>query len=378
MSHETFSSALYYRVCCFVLFFVAAAASFSGYYQKWHFAEPDISGDDASASIARMLDGTAEKPSIYRQLVPATANWMDRLVPQAEKDRMYAFEGSGEDAFLYAIADSPTANDPQYFFRYVVVYVETFLFALVAAYAMYFVCCAVGVSRTAAVFAPVIVLLLFPYFESGGGFYYDYPELAFFALAAWVALRFEWWWIAPIAASGTWNKETFVLIVLTLYPILRRKYSVRMAAFATVVLMGVCAAVYFPIHLHFARNPAGEPATWWRAQVHYFMNVKGLLFATEETYGIRMLRPMTLLPMALLAWTAVRGWRMLPRSIQRHAQVAAVINVPLFIFFCNPGEARNLSMLWLTFLLLVAGNLDRWQQSGMMAGVDSAGAAIRG
>jgi hypothetical protein len=360
-----------YRMCCFVLFFAAASASFSGYYQKWHFAEADMPGDDAWASIEAMLDGTAHRPSVYRQLIPATANWLEGAVPQTARARVDTRIGSwigvgasgresADEPFLYAVSTSPTANDPHYGFRYRVVYVETFLFALIAVYAMYFACSAVEPHSPGALLAPVIVILLLPYIMTKGGFFYDYPELAFFALAVWGALRRRWWWLVPIAALGTWNKETFLLFVVTLYPLLRRNSSRLAAALRTGALCAVSLAVLVPIRLRFAQNPGGDMGPWWPQQAGFYLNAHNLLFATDETYGVRMLSASTLLPIALLGWTAVRGWRHLPPAIQQHARIAAAINIPLYIFFCNPGEMRNLSMLYVVFLLLVAANVNRW------------------
>jgi hypothetical protein len=357
-----FSSKLYRRVGLFVLFFVAASVSFSGYYQKWHFAEADMPGDDNWAGIQQMLDGTAHRPSMYRQLLPYTANWLDHNVPQSAKAWLDARQASDDDKLIYAISLSPTANDPRYSFRYFVIYSETFLFALLAVYAMYLVCDAAGVPYPGAVFAPVIVMLLLPYIMANGGFFYDYPELAFFALAVWIALRRPWWWLIPIAALGTCNKETFLLFLPTLYPLLRRNGSrvataVRIGAIAT-----VSAAVLIPIRLRFAQNPGSGAGQWWTDQLHFYLNARNLLFATEETYGIRMVSACTLLPIALLVWTAVRGWKHLPAEMQQHARIAAAINIPLYIVFCNPGELRNLSMLYTTLLLLLAINLNRGPQ----------------
>ena len=358
---ETSSSKLYYRVCCFVLFFVAASASFSGYYQKWHFAEADMAGDDSWASIEAMLDGTAHRPSVYRQLLPDTANWLDRHVSQTTKQRLDRWEASDDNRLLDAISASPTATDPQYSFRYLVIYGETFLFALLAVYAMYLVCRALEVAWPGALFAPVILILLLPYIMTKGGFFYDYPELAFFALAVWIALRFRWWWLIPIVVLGTWNKETFLLFVATLYPLLRRHGARVEAAIRTGALGMVSLAVLIPIRLRFAQNAGGGPGVWWQAQLHFLLNAHNMFFATEETYGMRMLSAYTLLPMALLVWTVVRGWRHLPQAIQQHGRIAAAINVPLYIYFCNPGEMRNLSMLYVVFLLLIAVNLNQWR-----------------
>jgi hypothetical protein len=340
--------------------FVAASASFSGYYQKWHFAEADVAGDDSWASIEVMLDGTAHRPSVYRRLLPATANWLDRVVPEKAKTSLEKWQASDDNPLIYAISASPTASDPQYSFRYLAMYVETFLCALLAVYAMYLVCGALEVPYPGALFAPVILILLVPYLMAGGGFFYDYPELAFFALAVWVALRFRWWWLIPIAALGTWNKETFLLFVVTLYPLLRRNSSRLAAAVRTGILCAVSLAVLIPIWLRFAHNPGGGAEDWWAVERHFYFNARNVLFASEETYGVRIFSASTLLPVALLVWTAVRGWKHLPAAMRQHARIAAAINVPLYIFFCNPGELRNLSMLYIVFLMMLAVNLNRW------------------
>lgn len=355
---QTGTAKLYVHLCCFVLFFVAAAASFSGYYQKWHFAEADVPGDDSWASIETMLDGTAHRPSVYRRLLPDTANWIDRVAPQGMHDWLDRAD-SGDEPFLYAISASATANDPRYAFRYRVVYLETFLCALIAVYAMYMVCSELWPESPGAVFAPVIVILLLPYFMTGGGFFYDYPELAFFALAAWAALRCRWWWLIPIAALGTWNKETFLLFLITLYPLLRRNTTRRAAALRVGVLCAVSLAVLMPIRLHYAQNAGGGMDALGLRLANFYLDPQSLFFATEETYGQRLPSANTLLPTALLAWTAIRGWKELPEAIQRHAKIAAAINLPLYIFFCNPGELRNLSMLYIVLLLVVAANLNR-------------------
>ena len=354
-------SKLYFRLCYFVLFFAAAAASFSGYYQKWHFAEADVPGDDSWASIDAMLDGTAHRPSVYRRLLPDTANWMDREAPQKFHEWLERTTG-GEGQFLYAISDSETAHDPRYAFRYRVIYVETFLCALIAVYAMYFVCSELWPRSPGALFAPVILILLLPYIMTGGGFFYDYPELAFFALAIWAALRGRWWWLVAIAALGTWNKETFLLFLVTLYPLMRRKASRRATILGIGALCAVSLAVLAPIYLRFAQNPGGGMEAWWTRQTSFYLH--HFLYATEETYGVRMLSFSTLLPMALIAWTAVRGWKELPVAVRQHAGIAGAINLPLYIFFCNPGELRNLSMLYVVLLLMIAGNINRFFCAG--------------
>jgi hypothetical protein len=338
---------------------VAASVSFNGYYGKWHFGEDGVSGEDDRFQFEMMMDGTAFRPYIFRQMLPSAANWLDRTVPQSFETWLYNYQ-TGPQARIDPFFESPTAENPVYFFRYLVVYGATFLFALLAAGAMHLVCRALDLPPPAAVIAPVIVILLFPFFESGGGFFYDYPELAFFALAVWLALKFPWWWLVPVAALATWNKESFVFFLPTLYPFFRRRTSRLASSVAVAVLCLVSVAVYYPIRLHFAHNPGAPFELHWRDQLQYFIHWESFLLGTEKTYGVPMLKAFTLAPMALIAWAVSRAWPQLPPIARRHAQIAAAINLPLYFLFCWPGEMRDLSMLYVTFLLVVAVNLNDW------------------
>jgi hypothetical protein len=359
MFAEPFRAHLYAHVCRFVLFFVVAAAAFSGFYAKWHFNEADVPGDNSAASFESMVEGTAQRPAIYRQLMPWIDNFADKHTPQTTKDRLYADKGDGEDAQLYLMSASATANERIYFFRYLIQYVITFLFTLLAVYAMYFMCKAMDISSPAALFASIVFTLLLPYFMTGGGYAYDIPELAFFALAVLIASRLDWWWLIPLVALGEWNKETFVLFVITLYPILRIRFSRAHAVAGISILCSICAAVFIPIRLHFAHNPGGGGGGW-HDQLQSFIHPGAMLFRTEETYGVRAFRMSALLPMALLVWMVLRGWKHLPNPIKRQAQIAAAINIPLYFLFCFPGELRDLSMLYVVLLLVLACSLDQW------------------
>jgi hypothetical protein len=338
-------------------------------YGKHHFLEAGLADHWDPASFERMVDGTAFRPYVYRHLLPDAANSLDSIMPFSIKHWLYQHQGSGPDAYISAISISQTASKSGYFFRYLFLYITTFLFALLAVYAMYLVCRALEVPPPAAVFTPVIFILLVPYIMSRGGFFYDYVELAFMALAVWIAIRFDWWWLVPLAVLGAWNQETFLVFIPTLYPFFRMRRS-RLGALQSVgVLCSVCAAIYRWTHLRFAHNPGSIVELGWPAQLQSFIHVRSLLIATEETYGVRMLALFTVIPMTLLIWTVWRGWRHLPRAVQRHGQIAAAINIPLFLLFGAPGELRALSMLYIVLLLLLASNLNEWISNSTRASV---------
>ncbi len=357
---KALASRFFLRACCFVLYFAAASASFNGYYNKWHFAEAGASGEDDRYHFEMMVDGTAYRPYVYRQLLPDTANWLDRVVPRSAKIWLSSHYGIGTEAQEGAIFDSLTVESRDYFFRYLVVYVLTFLFSLLAVYAMYLVCEALDMPPPAAVLAPAIVILMIPYFESGGGFFYDYPELAFFALAFWIALRFDWWWILPVAILGTWNKESFLLFIPTLYPLLRRRSS-RLGSWLAVAALCIAGgAVHYAIRIRFAHNPGGSMGLHWRDQLHFFLHPWQMLFSPETQYGVYGFKAFSLILVALLTLAAWRAWPHLPHAVQRHGQIAAAINIPLYLIACSPGEWRNLSLLYVFALIVLAASLSRW------------------
>jgi hypothetical protein len=273
-------------------------------------------------------------------------------------------QDTAHDPMLYALTVSPTANNNVYFFRYLLVYVQTFLFALLAVWAMYATCRSLNFSPPAAVFAPIVIILCLPYFQTVGGFFYDYSELAFFSLAAWVSMRQRWLWLIPLAALGTWNKESFFFFIPTLYPFLQQRMVHRtQALLASGALLGVSLAIYGYTRVAFGHNAGATVELWPMEHLRLLLHPRLITIATEETYGVRMLKGFTLLPLMLLAAIALRGWKTLTPAVRSHAKIAAAINVPLYIVFCYPGELRDLSLLFVTLLALLATQLDQWIQS---------------
>jgi len=127
---------LFQRMCLLVLLIVVSAASFSAFYQKWHFREQGARGTDLIAEFDRMIDGTAHRPYIYRQMFPDIANALTRVlpvdaisrrVPQRAKDRI-------------SVAFNLTSK--AYPAQYLIFYIATYLFALFAAVGLYKVCTA--------------------------------------------------------------------------------------------------------------------------------------------------------------------------------------------------------------------------------------------
>jgi len=328
-------------------------------------------GDHSRAYPETILDGTAWRPYIYRKLLPDLANFADHVAPPRLKQRFYELETNTDDPLIYAISGSPTVQNQAYAFRYFALYVFTFLGALVAVYSMFLLLREVGIGAAGANFAPVVVLLLLPYVMTEGGYYYDFPELALMALAAFVILRFGGWWALPVVALGEWNKESFLFFVFTLYPFLRSRYSRAKSWLAMGTMCLVCGAIYLCFRAEFAHNPGGTVEVWWMDQIKSFIHPGHFLTAWEETYGIPAPKIYSLFPLVVLVWACWYGRRFLPVVMRRHAKFALAVNLPLYFILAFPGEMRDLSILYVSFLAIVACLIDEWSGGRSDTGTSS-------
>jgi hypothetical protein len=368
-ARAAFRSRIYRIFCIFILFYAAASASYLGFYTLWHFHEAGAAGHwDLPYGIDDVLNGTAYRPVIYRQMIPATANWLDKEIPQGIKDRVIRQRFSHDPN----PNSSPLRYNKAYLIRYEIVYDVSFLFAFLAVIAMYLVCKSFGFSPMVCIFTPVVFILIFPYFLNWGGYYYDYPELAFFALSIWIAREYKWWWLLPVALLATWNKETYLIFIPMLYPFVRAKLS-RLQAFAGIgCLCAASFAVYYRIHTMFQGNLTGPAVSRWREHLDMLVHFYQLFIRIDTIYNIYTLSSFSFFPLAMITWTVCRGWHRFTPEFKLHAKIAALINFPLFFFFCSLYEMRNLSMLYMVFLLGLAVNLqETFAGKKAAAGVDS-------
>jgi hypothetical protein len=102
----------YYGICSSALFFLVAAASFHGYFAKWHLGEAATQGEYWRVnSFETILDSTADRPYVYRQLLPMVANWIDKRLPNAIKHWLLVSSASGNPTLLSLSSDSALARD---------------------------------------------------------------------------------------------------------------------------------------------------------------------------------------------------------------------------------------------------------------------------
>ncbi|MEN4920054.1 hypothetical protein ABE485_15380 [Achromobacter spanius] len=371
-----FNCAGYRRFLMALLYVMVAAAAFNGFYTKWR-----LNDGHGPHSLASMVDGTAYRPYVYRQFAPAIANGIQDLLPAATVERISErladprrVNSRSGLAMRYPASEAMLAPVT---LRYHIVYYLTFLALLGSLFAMRSLCLKAGASAPAATVAPLVVALLLPFFLTEGGFFYDFFEVLFMACAILLACRIpvhaparaatRLGLLAVVAAVATWNKEAFFFFVATLYPFLRLSLTRIKAAGVVAALVFICGCVYLALRMRYAGNPGGSVSFQPGANLFYFLD-PGNWFRTESTYGITLPKGLSAVMVLMIAGVAVTGWSRLPAAFRLHVLAALAVNVPLFLLFAAEGEARNLSMLYPSLLVLMAASLTAWMKAAAPSG----------
>ncbi|MDH0091261.1 hypothetical protein N7373_07375 [Achromobacter mucicolens] len=370
----------YRRFLLAVLYVVVAAAAYNGFYTKWRLNDGHV-----PHSLASMVEGTAYRPYVYRQFAPAIANGIQDVLPAATVERLSKRLADprrvNSRSGLAMRFPASEAMQTSVTLRYHIVYYLTFLALVGSLFAMRSVCLAAGASAPAATAAPLAIVLLLPFFLTEGGFFYDFFEVLFMACAILLARRIpverpvravgRLGLLAIVAAMAAWNKEAFFFYVVTLYPFLRLSVPRVKAAAVVAGLMFVCGCVYLALRMRYAGNPGGAVSFQPGANLFYFLD-PGNWFRTESTYGILLPKGLSAVMVLMIAGVAATGWRRVPEPFRLHVLTALAVNVPLFLLFAAEGEARNLSMLYPSLLVLMATALTVWMNVAAPPGAEHA------
>jgi hypothetical protein len=330
-----------------VAYFLVAAATFNGFYDKWHLRD-----DNPELYFSMMVDGTASKPYVYRQLIPTLANVLEAALPVETTEKLTDFLYM-PDGSLKLKLRSPEALDRAYTLRYHFVYFTTFLFIFFSLFAMRAVCLEFALGAQPSAAAPAAFILCMPYLQTVGGFFYDYSELFFLAAAVLLAVRGWLWALIPLTLIATFNKESFFFFTFTLYPIVSIHRGRREAAIWTIFLSFVAGVIYLLIRLPYLANPGSAFHNHLWDAFRYYFDLSNL-FSREITYGLTSFRGLSFISLAAILAIVMKGWPGIPEVLKRHILIAAAINLPMFIVMCFPGEMRNLSFLFVGFVGLIA------------------------
>jgi hypothetical protein len=293
------------------------------------------------------------------------ANAINELTPTPWRDGFAAFVKADDGRHRFGLG-GPQASMPEYALRYHIVYWLTFL-SWAAALGLLAYTATHMTSPVSAVVGIATFGLLFPLLQTRGGYFYDYPEMFFFAAAVAIASSSRPYLLILLAPIATLNKETFLVFAPALFPFLAINGRNRAGLILGATLLASGLA-YLWIRFTTASLP-GEVAQFWLFQQPWFYLNPMNLFRGDATYGIPH-PEISYLVFFIPVWLLVRsGWGRLTPAFQQHALIALAINLPLFIVFCYPGEIRNLSLMWVTLAMLIAIAADTAIRTRSISGV---------
>jgi hypothetical protein len=332
----------------FAFFWIVAAAAFSGFAGKW-----GLRDGDPRFGVSAMLQHEAHKPFVYRQLVPDLARRLDAVASSKVKEKV-AKRFRPDEVF----AKAHPGSTPSERFRYAIVYYTSFLCLFGSLFVLRRILLHFNVSPLGAVLAPTAFALAFPYLQTVGGYFYDTVELLFASLAFLLALRGRLIALAALVLVATLNKETFFFVLPALYPLLRQRFTRRMAWCAVGLLVLLAGLMNVALKVAYLEAVGGA------AEFHLFTNLQAYAFGTayfrlETTYGLVGPSRAFVGTLAVLGIVLWRAWPLAPRVVRRHLAICAIVNLPLFLAFCATGELRNLSTTFTGLVLLVAFLIDR-------------------
>ncbi len=368
MTTRTLPSALPSKVALVFIFFIAAAASYGGFFEKWTFR------DGSRISAMAIAEGRAPRPFVYRQLLPALAVAAEKAVPASINQRFQAWLTADPKRHNMIHSYFPNAvdsADAPHAVRYYTLYFLTFGCLLAALFGLRALCFRLYGDLPAATLAALGTALLLPLFLTEGGYFYDMAELLFMVSAVWIALYGPVWLLVPLAAVATYNKESFLLFAIALYPFLRERYSRNTALALEILLIAVAVAVNVLVKYQFRDNP-GDPAQFqlW-SHLAWLLSPRAYL-QFEVNYGVPTPKGLNVIHLFLLWWLARNAWPHLSRAMKQHIWIASGISLPLFLAFCYEGELRNFSLLYVGFAAMLCVNV-----SGMLQRAYRGGETVR-
>lgn len=332
----------------FMVFFLIlsiSAASFCGFFSVWTFRD-----GAESMGFTAMIEETAKRPFVHRQLLPQTAKYIASAIPEPAKTKLADKLIHG--AYIenrYTQADIPQ----QYVIEYYLMYTFCFLALFASVYVLRSLLYDIIQDRVCATFAAMLFALIFPFFEVLGGYYYDIFEILFMFMAARFALRGKWINLLILAPIAETNKESFLFFLICLYPLARMHLPVKKAAGITLSAVFLAGITYLYIRQLYAGNP-GDMADW-RVLDHMetIFDIGGY-FYTTTIYGLPLGEGMFLPHIICVIYIVRKAWHHLTEAWKNHAKMALVINGILYILFVLPNEIRDLSLLYVSFMILTA------------------------
>lgn len=296
-------------------------------------------GVNGKATFEKVLTGTAYRPYIYRQLLPASANALAPFV-----DGMWALRfGRRTEPVLGERFFRGQLNGRLYPRQIILILGMMYLSLVGFAATMWVFVRDLGYRRPFQYLMPVVTLLATTIFF-GYGYMYDFTVLFLFTLGLWLMYRQAWAAYLLVFGLGTLNKETmlFLVIIFLVYfwPRLPRPTLSALGASQ----LGIFALIQGALRYRYRNNPGG--AVEW--------HLPDQLSAYQRIFvDSPWLLAVWAVALALVALAMAWGWNRKPVFLR-----AALIPLPFFaalmLFWGYPLEVRAaMEMLPVMALLML-------------------------
>lgn len=325
--------------------------------------------------LAAMLNGTAERPYVYRQLLPMVANYAASLVPEEDQDAFVKYHLDKYHLKQQYFGRSKYTNAgqetwaPGYAIKFHVIYLIDFLSLLGLAYLLRMLVGMVSagpVQPLLPITAPILFLLLLPLSFLHGNFYYDFPELFFLGGLLLTALKGHYYAWIPLLPLAVLNKESNILVPLLYFPVIyscfRNAEAHRKAGIALSLALAGAISVFLYLYVKsgFVGNP-GQTTIWQLQENLTFWSNPQNYFLWHDFYAplIPFPRGLNLFFMAILLLMVSISWRDLTRSMQWLFLTSLAISTPLWLFYCYTDEMRNLSFIFIPLFLICTVSMQK-------------------
>lgn len=327
------------------LILTVTSAGFCGFFLKWSFRD-----GDPELGFEVMMDGTAKRPFVHRRLLPEVVKKTAEFIPDQTKEKISAkLKNKNQIENLFAQANI----QEKFLIEYYLMFAFCFLIFFASIWVLRSLLTELLHDEISGTLTAMLFALIFPFLEVVGGYYYDFPEILFMFMAAKFALHKKIIPLLILSAVAEFNKESFFFFLPTLFPLLKKNFDMKKSAAFTLGSVFVAGLVYLFVRQQFLGNPGGAADLQLWNHLDQLFDI-GSYFMTASTYGLPLGTRIFFFHVVIVIWIVKSSWHHLDAEWKFHAKIALVINGILYALFIAPGELRDLSILYISFMLLTA------------------------
>jgi hypothetical protein len=321
---------------------------------KWGFR-----GDSPHDGLAAMIEGKASRPFVYRRLTPdvvgLVSDFVAPRVPQSISQYLVERSPLGRYRATWGSGEVWTPSTALTFHVAFVVFWFALFGALVSGSAL--ICVVRACPWFDGLITATVAMCLVPLMFVNGGYLYDSTELWLWSTLLLVAMRGPLPLLPIVFGLMIANKESALLGVPALFPLVARRTTLRTAGLWCLGLAVIGVGwIVFVRHRYADQN--GDNMAWllvtnldfWTHVSSYFK------FGTPYTPILPAPRGGNLL-LILLAFLPLRfGWPSVRRDVRLATAIILSILVPLFLTSGATDEVRAFGLAYpLVFLVCVEG-----------------------